>query len=596
MSQTVTELRSAIRDMLHVTFVEPVRDGRPRPRSWPLGLGTVGTVCAVVFALLGLAIVGSGWLRQADRLVLSPSSGNSLPSASIPLLLAAVVLAFALALTAALHAPWWLRLCLLALTGEGVLFFLAPQLTNTWTLVPAGIGVGGLVVFTIVRWFGRYAWWEFAVVLGLLLAAMFGPWLVPQGFSFGLDTRLTAIEGAMSTLQPLILPAVVVAASAPAQIVVTAAQATADRPVGPRLFRVGLVVTPIAFAVVSGAAVAGGQVTTTALAAAVALLLPTVGVVAVLVRRAGVAAPPRPEVYPPAWSGWLYPIGAALTVVVVVLFLLTAVQSVATVVQARSLADALGQVWYLVNENQPGIWWRGILGAIALVFAWRFSGRQRLVEAVLLGSFAVVALIDVVGLAPGLDPIHQRSPEVTGFLVGCAAVIAAAVLLARRRLDRTRAIGLLTVLLLAILYPQREVLADPVSAVLQIAPAALLIFGISWRILTEAQVTSTGSARYPQATRILLYLANIVLAAAGIAWVSLSRGTGTDADPSRWAVAGDSYLGEPLYYAGLISGIWLMLRPPASALQPITEPAAELLSENVPVTRTGDIASPPPAD
>jgi len=87
-----------------------------------------------------------------------------------------------------------------------------------------------------------------------------------------------------------------------------------------------------------------------------------------------------------------------------------------------------------------------------------------------------------------------------------------------------------------------------------------------------------------------------VLAAAGIAWVSLSRGTGTDADPSRWAVVGDSYLGEPLYYAGLISGIWLMLRPPASALQPITEPAAELLSENVPVTRTGDIASPSPAD
>ncbi len=588
MNQTVEELRRAATDMLHVTFVEPVRDGRPRPRSWPLGLGTVGLACAAVFVLLGLAILGSGWLRQADRMVQSHTSGESVPASSIPLLLVAVVLAFALALTAALHAPWWLRVCLLALTGEGVLFFLAPQLTSAWAALPAVVGVGGLVVFTIVRWFGSYAWWEFAVVLALLMVAMFGPWLTPQDFSFGIDTRLTAIEGAMGTLQPLILPAVIVAASAPAQIVVTAAQATAARPVGRGLFRAGLVVAAVAFTATAGFAIAGGDAGPTALVAAVALLVPTVAVVVVFVRRAAAPTPPAPEEYPPAWGAWLYPLAAAISVVMVAIFVLTVVQSVANLARARVLANVLNQVWYLINENQPGTWWRGVVGVIALVLAWRFSTRRRLTEAVLLGSFAVVALIDVIGLAPGLDPIHQRSAEVTGFLVGGVAVVIAVVLLARGRLDRTAAVGLMTVLLLGILYPQRQLLSDPISAALQIAPAALLIFGISWRVLTEAQVTYTASARYPQSTRILLFLANIMLAGAGIAWVSLSRGTGTAADPSAWAVVGDSYLGEPLFYAGLISGVWLMLRPTAARIEPVIE-EPEPGTENAPAPLTGDI-------
>jgi hypothetical protein len=592
MSRTTTELRSAVRDMLHATFVQPVREGRPRPRTWPLGLGTVGAACAAVFVLLGLAILTSGWLRQNDELLQSPSSTHSVPASAVPLLLVAVVLAFALALTAALHTPWWLRLALLALTAEGVLFFLAPQVGSTGgALLPSAIGLGGLVVFTVVRSFGRYAWWEFAVVLALLTVAMFGPWLVPKDFSFGLDSRLTAVEGAMGVLQPLILPAVIVAACAPAQIVVTAAQATAARPVGRGLLRAGLVVAAVALAATAGFAVARGDVTPTALVAAVTLLVPTVALVVVLVRRAAVPAPPAPEAYPPAWSAWMYPLAAGISVVVVALFLMNAVQSVANVLHVQAIADPLGQAWYLINENQPGIWWRGVVGVVALALGWRFSTRGRLTEAVLLGAFAVVALIDVIGLVPGLDPIHQRSAEVTGLLVCCVAVASSVVLLATGRFDRVRAVGLMTVLLLGVLYPQRQFLSDPISAALQLAPAALLIFGISWRVFTEAQVTSEGSARYPQSTRVLLYLANIMLAAAGIAWVSLSRGSGTSADPSAWAVIGDSYLGEPLFYAGLISGVWLILRPSADSVPPIIGEAPAAPTENSPVPLTGDMSS-----
>ena len=160
----------------------------------------------------------------------------------------------------------------------------------------------------------------------------------------------------------------------------------------------------------------------------------------------------------------------------------------------------------------------------------------------------------------------------------------AAVLLARGRFDRTRAVGLMTVLLLAALYPQREVLADPISAALQLAPVALLIFGISWRVLTEAQVTQGESARYPQSTRILLFLANIMLATTGIAWVTLTRAAGTTADVSDWAFVGDSFLGEPLFYAGLVSGVWLMVRPtngPGPAI--VGDPGAPAAENATPV-------------
>jgi hypothetical protein len=80
-------------------------------------------------------------------------------------------------------------------------------------------------------------------------------------------------------------------------------------------------------------------------------------------------------------------------------------------------------------------------------------------------------------------------------------------------------------------------------------------------VSSAAEVTWTGSARYPQSTRILLFLANILLATTGIAWVSLTHGTGTAADLSSWAFIGDNYLGAPLFYAGLLAGMWLTVRP-----------------------------------
>jgi hypothetical protein len=97
----------------------------------------------------------------------------------------------------------------------------------------------------------------------------------------------------------------------------------------------------------------------------------------------------------------------------------------------------------------------------------------------------------------------------------------------------------------------------------------VLVFGLAWRVFTEAQVTYHSSKRYPQSTRVLLFLANTLFATTGVAFVTLTRGLGTDADPSLWGTLGDSTLGEPLYLTGLIAGLWLVLRPPLTTSGPV---------------------------
>ncbi len=69
-----------------------------------------------------------------------------------------------------------------------------------------------------------------------------------------------------------------------------------------------------------------------------------------------------------------------------------------------------------------------------------------------------------------------------------------------------------------------------------------------------------GSRRYPRSTRVLLFLANALFATTGVAFVALSRGLGTNADPTVWAELGDATLGDPLYVAGLVAGLWLVLQ------------------------------------
>lgn len=562
MNSTLKELAEAGRDVLRITFIAPFREGRPRPNEWPTGLGPVGWVAAATFALLVVATFASNSLRQHDVLVASSATTQALPALSIPLLMTAVLLALSMVLTAALHAPWWLRIGLVVIASIASLVFSLGAGSDSAQQLVALSSLLALLVFIIVRSFRSYAWWEFPTVLALLTASLLLPWALPTYDTFGVDLRPSAVEGGFVMLSVLMLPAVMVAGFAPAQIVVTGAQAIANRPVSRGLFWTvfavalsGLAISAVLFFVNDDPPTVAGML------ASLGRLVLVGGVVMLLLKRANTSHPPPPAAFPEAWSGWVYPIAAALASSILLNYVVTLFASGAAYFASGEVTNAFAWLFNLFYENDSTSAWRGVVSIIVLIAAWRFAARGRLTEAIMLGTYSAMTISYIAGAVPSLDFVLVGTAQEIGLIVAAIALVAAAVQLARRRFDRGRATGVLTVVLLNLLYPYRDFLSDPITTTLAVAPAAMLVFGLAWRVMTEAEVTYHTSKRYPQSTRVLLFMANSLLATTGIAFVALSRATGTLADTSGWAAVGDSLLGQPLYVAGLVAGLWLILRP-----------------------------------
>jgi len=559
-----SQLLTAMKDALRITFVTPVREGRPHPSAWPHGLREIGTAATAVFTLLALATVFAGPLRQSGQLAMSGASPNGVPTLTLPLLLTGVLLSAALAMTAALHSPWWLRLVLLTVGGSAVFFFLPGFLNDPLKLGISVLACLALVVFAFVRSFRSYVWWEFPVVAGLLMMAVFWPWLLPGvSAQLGLDTRPTALEGALLTLQPLVLPAMMVAGSAPAQIVVTGAQATADRPVGPGIFWTGFGIAVAWLSVTTALAAGGPELNPSALLASAVLLAVVGGGVAILLRRARVGIPPSPGAYPPVWGRWLYPLAAAVAAVPALLLPLAILRGILQLTGQGEALGVLNTVWFAFLDNNPQFLWRWALAPVAFVIAWRLVRRERLAEAVAVATFSILLASDAVGAVPGLGFLQDRTTLAFGVLAAAIALVAAAVMAARRRFVRSRAVGVMTVVLLAVLYPHRNLIENPTSVFAVLSPAVLLVFGLAWRSATEAGFTYGSTPKYPQSTRVLLFLANTLLAGTGLAYLALARAAGTRVDPAGWGALGDTVLGDPLYVTGLVTGLWFVLHPAA---------------------------------
>ncbi len=571
MRRVALEALAALRDTLVITFVDPVKAGHPRPSTWPRGLPSIATATGVLYVLLGLAAVAAVQLRQGGELVVPPTSDKSLPASTIPLLLCGVILSLVLAHTAALHTSWWLRAVLFALGGSTLFFFGSfAFLEQPWSVaVSAGLYLA-LLVFTVFRSRRAFAWWEFVVVAALVGAALLFPWTVS---SPGLDVRPLAIEGTLTGLSALTLPALMVAGSAPAQIVVTGAEAAAGRPISRRLF---WLLSAVALVWLLAATVWGfvdGSVDLSASAFAGSLVvLAGIGLaVAVGLVRGRRPAPEPPQSYPDAWSPWLYPLATVIVGPMLVALPLTLVTTLLRAFGPAPIGQAGDAVWSVVFDNNPGVLWRGALGAVLLVVCWRLGGRGRIAEASVLGALSVAALADAAGLLPGLGFLHDRSTQAMGLIAAAIALVAGLALAARGRLDRRRASAVVAVVLLATLYPHRNLLDDPASAVLVFSAPLLILFGLTWRLLTGAEFTQKASRAFPQPTRVLLFLANSLFAVTALAFVALSRAAGTNVDSATvWSDAGDWMLGEPLFAAGLVAGTWLALRPAPTASEPTT--------------------------
>lgn len=559
MSRAPESILAAVRDVWRITFADPVREGHPRPSSWPRGLAAIGLAAMVVYVALALSATFAVPLRQLGNLTVSPTSDHTLPTASLPLLVAGLLLSLTLAHTAALHTSWWLRIPLFVLGATAVFFFTATAYDRPLLVAGSALAYFGLLVFTLVRTRREYAWWEFVVVAGLVATAALLPWAGGGSAATFVDPRPVGLEGALINLQALSLPAIMVAATAPAQIVVTGAVATSTREVSRWVFRAGAVAVVAWFGISVYWAwddlEPGGLV-----GAAITLLLVAGGLVLAL-RRARRSQPEPPAVYPEAWSPWLYPLAIGMAGMLVVMFPFLIVRAMLPMAGLgdSGLAQLLDLLWNAWSDNNPGVLWRALIGLVALGFAWRRGREDRLGEAGFLIAFAAAVLGDAAGLLPGGDIMLDRTALGYGIVAGGVALLAGVVWAIRGRLSRERATGILTVLLLATLYPHRQVLQDPASAVLVFSAPLVILFGLTWRILTDAEFTRSGSPKFPQSTRVLLFLANSLFAVTSVAFLALSRGTGTDVDTTMWAELGDTMLGDPLFVIALVAGTWLVI-------------------------------------
>ncbi len=195
------------------------------------------------------------------------------------------------------------------------------------------------------------------------------------------------------------------------------------------------------------------------------LLVVVGGVIAVLLRRARVRVPPPPGAYPAVWGRWLYPLAAAVTVVVALTLPVIIVRGVLPAPRAAGGGGRDQRRLVRLHRQQP----QRRCGARAL---GTDHPRDRLAPGRPQPAHR--------GRCPGhlLRPAAQRRrrrparasascwtapPRPSVCWRRWSPSSPRPCWRSRRRFDRLRAVGVMTVVLLAVLYPYRNVIEDPTS-------------------------------------------------------------------------------------------------------------------------------------
>jgi hypothetical protein len=141
-------------------------------------------------------------------------------------------------------------------------------------------------------------------------------------------------------------------------------------------------------------------------------------------------------------------------------------------------------------------------------------------------------------------------------LVTTAVVLAALVItLVRRRLTPQRAVVFAGILILSALFSGRDFVSDPLGLVLGFSGAALVLFGLTWDLLTESDWGNGDSRRFPRPTRVLLVLTSSVLTMTVLAYAALVRDGSTTIYLDPYAEIGNLVFGTALLGAAVIGAL-----------------------------------------
>jgi hypothetical protein len=565
-----------IRDFLVFVLVEPVRDGRLRAHRWPRGLAPVVTTALVGYGLAVIAILGAAPMRAASDLTISAGVIDlSLPQIVVGPVLAVVVLALALAQTAALHAPLWLAIVVTFMTSLVLLSIGANDFDGTAVLsvgrVVSAAAALCLVILVALRRRRSYAWGEFVATFAVMAIGIGTPaWIVGRRtWQFGLDTGPVILTSTMQSIGALAIPAALAAGAAVAQLSCSMATRSVDsvRRNLPGGVTAVLIVALVVWRVWAVATDIAEGASPAALVAAIVLLALVVGGWTVVHRLRGRAQPATASQLESRFSSIAQPIAAWLTIGVLPS---TALLMLSGIAYVYSFANGPASVFTAISDvlSQQWVIWgsRLAVGAVLIALALRDARRHRAVTPEL---FVAIGIVVVVASILSLAGVQRWAW--TGQSLTIVVTVAAVALLAwwgiRRRLSAGRGGALAMVLLIAALFDQRTFVEDPLRAVFGFTGIVFILFGFIWAMLTSGERANGTSRRYPRATRVLFFLANALFGVTVLAVAALARDPEATVDLSTLTDLGEQLLGAGLLAAALLACLALAIAaPPAAAV------------------------------
>lgn len=170
------------------------------------------------------------------------------------------------------------------------------------------------------------------------------------------------------------------------------------------------------------------------------------------------------------------------------------------------------------DQHRQGLF-MGIIGLVCWAYASLAVVRGRTARAALGASLGCGFLL-FCAWAFGLDLVRD---VVTNRVLALALLAALAWWGVRGRLTAGRWLVVAIGLALTLLFPYRQVVAEPLNALVEGATGTLL-FGLLWRVLTDAGFTRHASPRFPIDSRAFLFAAFVLTAATAVITTTYGQG------------------------------------------------------------------------
>ena len=544
------------------TVVEPIRNGRLRDLDWPYGLRSIVLIGYVGFGVAAATVVISGLIRQHSNLIVS-ATGLGLPEQMIWPLVVLLSFGVACCMSAALHGPWWLKLLglLFALMVIGTWSLRRGSLAG-WTGWPwiAGALMTSVIILVIIRWRRPFAWWEFAAFWALIgLGMTVGVAETRYAKAFGTDFNPLNLQQTAAFLGYLVLPAAALAGASVAEITVRATVSATEN--AQRLTRRAWPYLILAVVIGVRAAQAGWQIahrdpivhgwTAVLWAGLLVFAFALVGAVLLRICRRRNSYPVVSELSDELGRVGFAVAAALLAVSLPVQVFLAVVQVFASL--ARNGANstfAYDPAPILDRIIDPS---RVLIGLALLVLAVLAARRGQASRALVLGSIGVMLTMLARQLVFGDRTAAPINQDGVNLVTSALIIVAVGVSLVRRRLTHRRALAFAGVLILCALFSYRDFISDPLGSLLGFSGAALVLFGLTWDLLTDSGWGNRESRRFPRPTRVMLVLTNYVLTMTVLAYAALIRDGSTTIYLEPFAELGNLIFGTGLLAAAVVA-------------------------------------------